>query len=436
MTQGIQLELFSTPNLPTSVAKEEMKEKWGTFTNNMRLPLHRWFRYSAGFSATWVEKVLLEKKPQIVLDPFVGSGTVCLVCDRCNIKSYGVESHPFVYRLARGKLYWQANVEDFTKAISEIETIASKICPILPDPLPKLLTQCYTEDNLKDLWKIKEAYLQISPGLSEVINSLIFLTISAILRPSSYVGTAQWQYVLPNKRKTKVINPFEALNYQVRLMQEDMELMQNTVRDSRATLLQGDARTLTGISDRCIDLIVTSPPYANNYDYADATRLEMTFWGEINNWGDLHELVRRFLVRSSSQHVSKDRLCLDSLLAESIIESISNNLNSVCQELARIRLTKGGKKKYHTMIAAYFIDMGKVFHALRRVTKPDGNICMVIGDSAPYGVYVPVEKWLGQLALASGFKSWSFEKIRDRNIKWKNRKHTVPLQEGILWIKG
>jgi len=62
--------------------------------------------------------------------------------------------------------------------------------------------------------------------------------------------------------------------------------------------------------------------------------------------------------------------------------------------------------------------------------------CFVIGDSAPYGVYVPADKWIGNLALDIGFKSFSFEKIRDRNIKWKNRTHTVPLHEGFLWIEG
>jgi hypothetical protein len=47
-----------------------------------------------------------------------------------------------------------------------------------------------------------------------------------------------------------------------------------------------------------------------------------------------------------------------------------------------------------------------------------------------------VDVWLGELAVAAGFKSYSFEKIRDRNIKWKNRKHRVPLKEGRLWIEG
>ena len=61
---------------------------------------------------------------------------------------------------------------------------------------------------------------------------------------------------------------------------------------------------------------------------------------------------------------------------------------------------------------------------------------MVVGDSAPYGVHVPVEKWLGELATASGFDSWHFTKIRDRNVKWHNRKHRVPLHEGLLLVQG
>jgi hypothetical protein len=44
------------------------------------------------------------------------------------------------------------------------------------------------------------------------------------------------------------------------------------------------------------------------------------------------------------------------------------------------------------MIAAYFYDMAKAWVALRRVTSKDSLICFVVGDSAPYGVYVPVDR--------------------------------------------
>ena len=88
------------------------------------------------------------------------------------------------------------------------------------------------------------------------------------------------------------------------------------------------------------------------------------------------------------------------------------------------------------MLAGYFFDNAKVFQALRRKTSSGVKVCYVVGDSAPYGVHAPVERWLGELAIAAGFSSWEFTKVRDRNTKWKNRKHTHPLHEGYLWIEG
>jgi hypothetical protein len=80
--------------------------------------------------------------------------------------------------------------------------------------------------------------------------------------------------------------------------------------------------------------------------------------------------------------------------------------------------------------------MARVWQALRRACARPCRVCFVIGDSAPYGVPVPVYDWMGKLALAAGFDCWSFDKTRDRNIKWKNRKHRVPLSEGRLWVEG
>ena len=51
---------------------------------------NRWFRYSAGFSAQWVNKLLLqERKKGInnILDPFVGSGTVSIESIKLNLNT-------------------------------------------------------------------------------------------------------------------------------------------------------------------------------------------------------------------------------------------------------------------------------------------------------------------------------------------------------------
>lgn len=433
-----QQSLFNVPKCVQSPKKNVTHSaRSGTFTDNMKLPIHRWFRYSAGFSAEWVESVLRNHDAGVVLDPFVGSGTVCVASDAIGIASYGIEAHPFVFRLGQGKLSWWENIDDFRIAILKLKDCAEKNRGSVNfNEANSLVLKCYSEDSLRDLYSIKEAYLNIANSWTDSIKSLVFLAINSILRATSHVGTAQWQYILPKKTKARVISPYDALNLQAKMMMDDMGVMQGSSLTSKAILLPTDSRTLCGVPDNSIDLVITSPPYANNYDYADATRLEMSFWGEINNWGDLHGTIRQYLICSSSQHASKDKIKLAELLANPVIDPIREELTKVCNELNLIRRTKGGNKAYHLMIAAYFADMAKTFQALRRVTKKGATVCLVIGDSAPYGIHAPVERWFGELAIAYGFDSWSFEKIRDRNVKWKNRKHTVLLHEGRLWIKG
>ena len=162
----------------------------------------------------------------------------------------------------------------------------------------------------------------------------------------------------------------------------------------------------------------------------------MTFLGDIGGWSDLQESVRQYLIRSCSQHVTERNTDLNSVLNSPALAPISGELRPICETLGEVRLLKGGKKNYHLMAACYFADMASVWIALRRVTTPDAKVCFVLGDSAPYGVYLPVVEWMGALAEAAGFSGWSFEKLRDRNLKWKNRKHRVPLMEGRLWVNS
>lgn len=109
---------------------------------------------------------------------------------------------------------------------------------------------------------------------------------------------------------------------------------------------------------------------------------------------------------------------------------------NVVKKLDEEKENHGGKKNYHTMIALYFLDLAYIWKNLRSACKDGADVCFVVGDSAPYGIYIPVDEWLGKLAVSAGFNSYYFEKLRDRNIKWKNRKHRVPLKEGCLWVEG
>lgn len=428
------------PMLPFAEELETAPQKRarsGSFVDNMALPIHRWFRYSAGFSGEWARSLLIDAQLAgehlNVFDPFAGSGTTLLAADSLAFPSMGVEAHPFVVRLARAKLMWSTSIPEFVERAKWILRLARHTDGSTAD-YPELITRCFSPSALAALSALKNAWLSTADG--SAASELTWLALTAILRRSSGAGTAQWQYILPNRSKSVVDEPFAAFQMQVQMMRQDMQVVQATNKDSRTRLLLSDARCCPEVPDDYADIVITSPPYANNYDYADATRFEMTFWGEVADWSDLHPVIRRRLIVSSSQHASAEKYDLDSLLAADEIAPIQEALGTACRQLADKRQHHGGKKHYHTMVAAYFRDMSLTWRELRRICKPGAKAIFVIGDSAPYGVHIPVEQWLGELAVAASFHTFSFTKLRDRNIKWKNRKHDVPLQEGILAVQG
>lgn len=419
---------------------EEVSEKQdysATFADNMSLPIHRWYRYTAGFSAAWVKELIQQEKKNgrsRIIDPFAGSGTVLLESEFNEVEAYGVEAHPYIYKIAKAKLNWNYPPNEFKeKALALLQQ--AKSIKIAKTDFPKLILNCYPLETIHKLEALKQAWFEAEQ--KEEIRDFNWFIITAILRTTSPVGTAQWQYIQPNKTKSKVIDPFIAFETKVNEMYQDMKRTQIRFPSTiNSCILNEDARDIQSIPDNWGNLVITSPPYANNYDYADATRLEMTFWGDINGWADLQDNVRKHLVRACTQHVSRLGDSIDTILNNPKLSIIHAELLEVFNTLKEERLKHGGKKNYHLMVAAYFNDLADVFYSLRRVTEENCKMCFVIGDSAPYGIYVPVDKWLGELAISAGFKDYSFEKLRDRNVKWKNRKHDVPLHEGRLWING
>lgn len=412
------------------------REQSSTFINNLSLPIHRWFRFSAGFSAEWVRKVLLEEYEQgrkNVLDPFAGSGTVLLESEYCEYNSIGIDSHPFISKVGKAKLNWNVDYKVFLEAGISVLKKAKQLDISLSEP-PKLVKNCFYEGYYERLKKIFKAVDESK--FHESIHSLLWLASISIIRECSSAGTAPWQYVLPEKEKKNVSEPYKAFENKIYLMASDIKERQRWETGRGANYICGDARDMKEVDDNWADLVITSPPYANNYDYADAVRLELTVLGEIERWKDLHDEVRKYLLPSCTQHVTRVRDQTMEIANDPILEPIRSEFLPVIEKLEEQRNLKKGKKVYDTMVASYFRDMAKVWKNLRKKTNQDSKVCFVIGDSAPYGVYLPVDKWFGELALAYGFKSFEFEKTRDRNIKWKNRKHRVPLKEGRLWVKG
>src|SRR5882724_3839969 len=171
------------------------------FLNNMRPPIHRWFRYSAGFSAEWVKWLLAERdgSQHRVLDPFVGSGTTCLACDEMGVQSFGIEAHPFVHRVAQVKLSYTTDPERLISKAERAFAFARE-ATAQTEHYPEIIGRCYGLETLNYLDRFRQAVDTEQDGSPEA--GLLWMALVSSLRVVSEAGTAPWQYVLPGRRKT------------------------------------------------------------------------------------------------------------------------------------------------------------------------------------------------------------------------------------------
>ncbi|MEW5995833.1 MAG: hypothetical protein AB1744_15765, partial [Candidatus Zixiibacteriota bacterium] len=269
------------------------------------------------------------------------------------------------------------------------------------------------------------------------------LALTDTLRNASKAATG-WPYIAPAKlheraREKEALNEFvEQVTRMISDLQEVQKL--NSGKEIKCLLIKGDARVpVPDVQYRSVSLAITSPPYLNNYDYADRTRLETYFFGWYRSWGEITRAVRTKLITAATTQVVRGRQQAVDELTYKIREAdpkLYVELRSKIEQLSELRLKKGGKKSYDLMVARYFNDMADVLSAVFLALKNGGDFVLVLGDSAPYGVHIPTEEYLARIALGLGYSAWQVERLRARGEKWRTnpQRHKVMLKEVILTL--
>ena len=443
LKEQLPLPLYdASPLSPEALSQERL----GTFQDSLRAPIHRWFKYPAGFSYKLVEALIEDYELNAdswVLDPFVGSGTTSVVAKQQGVNSIGIERHPFVYWVAKVKCFWEYNMARLHRNMHRLITYLHRLSPPSDEgeltDFPRLVRKCYSDDNLRVLKLIRDTIENFD--CSEEERDFFRLALTDTLRAVSKAGTG-WPYIAPSKYHAKQEKPAsESFCAQLQGMYKDLSIMLAKRRTASVEnlLLLMDAREPYPVEPESVDLAITSPPYLNNYDYADRTRLELYFWGWAKSWRDITEQIRDKLIIAATTQIRRNSFPENpfSLELRELAPDLYMELADKVRQLEEARKHKGGRKSYDLMVAGYFNDMLQVIKQVYHVLKPGMHFILVLGDSAPYGVYIPTEEYLGRLAAAIGFRRYQVQTLRQRGRKWGHnpQRHKVMLKEAILTLE-
>lgn len=203
-----------------------------------------------------------------------------------------------------------------------------------------------------------------------------------------------------------------------------------------ATVVHGDSRdaatwALTDLSQAAG--AISSPPYLNNFDYADATRLELYFSGAVNSWKELCLEIRSGMVVATTQQSSVTR-------AEEALEELAGwpgvhaHVRRLSAELERERQRRPRGKEYSRVIAPYFAGVGRVLGHLALALPAGAPVTLVVGDSAPYGIFIDTPSILLAVGAETGLTPIGTQILRSRGMKWRTNgsRHQVPLSEQLV----
>ena len=400
--------------MTASAARVEGREAFRdpAFMANRETPVHRWVPWIAGFSRQFVQDALDRHLPGpkrgVVLDPFAGVGTTLIEADIAGHATIGFEINPYAAFAARAKLAaHRLESERLRASIAAFETFMDECenagCEPKSSPPAAFRTRApfYSPAvERKVLLVLDFVATQNTP-----IVALFRLAFAATM-----VGYSNYSYEPSLGRKASVGRPevedddvAGAIADKLRQMADDAAWY----RDVRERPEREDGRVFEHsffegyrkLEGGGADLLVTSPPYLNNYHYNRNTRPHLYWLGFCAAPREMKRLEE--LNFGTYWQNARDQECIE--LDPSID---SAEIKDALADVRRRNPDKGiyGGNGWANYAAQYFNDCARFLDGAAWCLRPGATGLVVIGNSILQGVPIPTDRFLATIAESRGFQ--------------------------------
>jgi DNA modification methylase len=341
-----------------------------------------------------------------VLDPFAGVGTSLAESMLSGHRALGFEINPYAALATRVKL--QANTID----LNELNGTISRFCDwYASNDNPEYIStttapagfkgraEFYAPAVLKKVLIVQD-YISLLP--TGPMQDLFRLSFAAtMVRYSNYsYEPSLGRRVSAGREEIHDFPVGDTILSKLREMAKDIEWMQSRLgtADTGSSVIHDSFFNVEQhLVPAQVDLVITSPPYLNNYHYNRNTRPHLYWLGYAAKPGDFSALEQANF--GKYWQTVREMKCLD--LEFALPDS---NLTDRIATLRTIKPEKGiyGGNGWANYAAAYFNDCLKFAKALHYVMKPDATALVVIGNSILQGIMIPTDQYFAQIAQTVG----------------------------------
>lgn len=406
-------------------------------------------KYREGFSTALIEYLIDQAQPRTVLDPFSGIGTTPLVASGRGIKSIGIELVPVATLAAQAISLASKHVKRASfieSAAALLHHVRSKRSPAVEYLFPHVtITKgAFPPENEAYIAKAREFISGVNDGATY---TLLNLACMSVLESVSFTRK-DGQYLRWDRRSGKstaqmqkqVILSFpDALALRLQEIDEDLAELRIRFGDGRPTFVsESSLDYLQELDPNSYDMVITSPPYANRYDYTRTYALELA-WLDYNEEGI--KSLRQKMLSSTVENKSKRNQLVKSYGNKDLINSALNAYDrqqAVHEVLGRLRANVNHLSNPHIirMLEGYFFELAVVVAEFGRLVRPGGSVVIVNDNVQYHGEEVPVDLILADFAEQCGFECkhiWMLARGKGNSSQQMKRFGRRELRKCVYW---
>lgn len=366
-------------------------DRWSFKTANTKEYTHCYHTYPAMMIPQVARTLISEYKPEgqlnLLLDPYMGSGTSLVEASLKGIDSIGTDLNPLARMMGKVKTTHYSEVEierTFRDIQSELVFYDdSKVSNRNFDRISNY-TFWYSEDSL-----LKLSFLQqlIDTYCTDANKDFFLLALSEVVREVSFTRNGEFKRYRMNAKSLEKFNPDTFKLFETKVLRNINGLIsynKDATNNSVARIFSFNS-TLGIPSDileeNAVDMIVTSPPYGDSHTtvaYGQFSRWALEWFG-FDNAKDL------------------DRKLMGG-------DKADNELFKTYSIRKELDYIKDADIKRYKEVIGFLNDYYLSMKNLSPIIRQGGRVCYVVGNRNVKGIQIPLDYFTAETFEKFGFK--------------------------------